>query len=154
MESFINSQWRGKMKNSDHKVSVNINVSAEKAWEIIGAVNGVDKWLAPIETCRIEGDKRYCTTEEGGFEEDILKVDHENKELHYAIPEQNMMPVSNILGMMKVRKSDEENSVVDWKWAFDVEENSEEQAKEMLSGIGQMGIEGIESLIKSGNSSN
>ena len=142
------------MKKSDHKVSVNINVSPEKAWEIIGAVDGVDKWLAPIETCRIEGNKRYCTTGEGGFEEDILKVDHENKELHYAIPEQNMIPVSNILGMMKVRQSNDNNAVVDWQWKFDVEENSEAEAKEMLSGIGQVGIQGIESLILSNNIAN
>ena len=142
------------MKKSEQKVSVNINVSPEKAWEIIGAVDGVDKWLAPIETCRIEGDKRYCSTEEGGFEEDILKVDHENRELYYAIPEQNMIPVRNILGMMKVREGDDNNSVVDWQWRFDVEENSEAQAKEMLAGIGQMGIQGIETLIQSGNMDN
>jgi len=142
------------MKKSEQKVSVNINVSPEKAWEIIGAVDGVNKWLAPIETCRIEGDKRYCSTGEGRFEEDILKVDHESRELYYAIPEQNMIPVRNILGMMKVREGDDNNSVVDWQWRFDVEENSEAQAKEMLVGIGQMGIQGIETLIQSGNMDN
>lgn len=142
------------MKKSEHKVSVKINVSPEKAWEIIGAVDGVDKWLAPIETCRVEGEKRYCTTEEGGFEENILKVDNEKKELHYDIPEQSMIPVSNILGMMKVMNSDDNTAVVNWQWTFDVEETSEAQAKEMLTGIGEMGIKGIESLICSRRSDN
>jgi Polyketide cyclase / dehydrase and lipid transport len=134
------------MKKSEHKISVAIDVSAEKAWEIVGAVDGVDKWLAPINTCRVEGDKRFCSTDDGAFTEDILKVDDYNRELHYAIPQQNMMPISNILGMMKVRENNDK-AIIDWQWEFDVEENTEEQAREMLSGVGQMGIKGIESLI-------
>ncbi len=134
------------MNKSEHKISVAIDVPAEKAWEIVGAVDGVDKWLAPINTCRVEGDKRFCSTDDGAFTEDILKVDDDNRELHYAIPQQNMMPISNILGMMKVRENNDK-AIIDWQWEFDVEENTEEQAREMLSGVGQMGIKGIESLI-------
>lgn len=137
------------MKKSQQKVSVKINVSPAKAWEIIGGVDGVDKWLEPIQTCRVEGDKRYCTTADGGFEEDILKVDNENRVLHYAIPEQHMIPVKNIVGYMKVREADIDTAIVDWEWKFDVEENQETQAKEMLVGVGEMGIKGIENLILS-----
>lgn len=139
------------MKKSEQDISIEINASPDKAWEIIGAVDGVDKWFEPIQVCRVEGDKRYCTTAEGSFEENILKVDNENRELHYAIPEQNMIPVKNILGMMKVRKGNDNNAIIDWQWKFDVEENLEGQAKEMLAGAGQMGIKGIEKLILSGS---
>ncbi len=135
------------MKKSNHKISATIDVTPTEAWQIIGAVGGVDKWLAPIQACRVEGDKRFCTTEDGEFSEDILKVDHENKVLEYLIPSQNMLPVENIQGRMQVTAS-EGKAVVEWAWAFDVEETNEAGAKEMLSMVGNMGITGIESLIK------
>lgn len=138
------------MKKSHQKVSATIKVSPEAAWNVIGAVSGVDKWLAPIQTCRVEGSKRYCTTEAGEFSEDILKVDHANRQLEYAIPIQNMIPVRNIVGQMKVLKNQEDQTVVEWTWDFDVEETQEQEAKEMLAMVGNLGISGIESLIHNG----
>ena len=135
------------MKKSDHKISVTIDVTPSEVWQIIGAVSGVDKWLAPIQACRVEGDKRFCTTEEGEFSEDILKVDHQNRVLEYRIPSQNMLPVENIQGRMHVQDS-QGKATVEWAWEFEVEETNEASAKEMLSMVGSMGISGIESLIK------
>lgn len=142
------------MKKSEQKVSVTINATPEKVWEVVGAVKGVDKWLAPIEACRLDGDKRYCTAEGKEFEEDILKVDHEKREFHYAIPKQHLIPVQNIFGIMKVRGSEDNQSVVDWQWTFDVEEDQEATAKEIFTGMGQMGIKGIEDYITSNISKN
>ena len=60
-----------------------------------------------------------------------------------------MVPVKNIVGLMKVNETDNHKSLINWQWKFDVEENLEEQAKEMLTGAGQIGIQGIEKLILS-----
>ena len=79
------------MKESNHKISLTINTTPEAAWKIIGGVSGVDKWLGPITAGRVEGDKRYCATEEGEFSEDILKIDNENRVFKYAIPSQHMI---------------------------------------------------------------
>lgn len=135
------------MKKSNHKIAVTIDVTPADAWQIIGAVSGVDRWLAPIQACRVEGDKRFCTTEDGEFSEDILRVDHQNRVLEYRIPSQNMMPIENIEGRMQVVEQEGKASV-SWTWDFDVEEANEASAKEMLSMVGNMGITGIESLIK------
>lgn len=138
------------MKKSNHKIAATIDVTPNEAWQIIGAVDGVDKWLAPIQTCRVEGDKRFCSTEEGEFSEDILKVDHDSRVLEYHIPSQNMLPVENIQGRMQVTES-AGKATVEWAWDFDVDEGNEASAKEMLSMVGNMGISGIESLIKRGD---
>ena len=135
------------MKNSNHKVALTIQASPEAAWDVIGAVNGVDNWLAPITACRVEGNKRFCSTEEGEFSEDILKVDHENRVLKYSIPAQHMIPVQNIIGEMRVVATDEGKATVEWTWNFEVEENNEAQAKETLTMVGSMGINGIEAYI-------
>ncbi|MBV6442617.1 MAG: SRPBCC family protein [Haliscomenobacteraceae bacterium CHB4] len=139
------------MKKSNQKISVTIDVSSEAAWGVIGAVDGVDKWLAPIQACRLEGNKRYCTTEGGEFSEDILKVDHENRVLSYGIPVQHMIPVKNILGYMQVHDSANGQATVEWSWDFDVEEAREAEAKETLAMVGNIGITGIEALLKGSN---
>ena len=139
------------MKRSNHKVAVTIGVTPSSAWDVIGAVSGVDKWLDPITECRVEGSKRYCTTEHGQFSEDILKIDNENKVLKYSIPQQNMIPVENIVGQMQVLKADNNQTTVEWSWDYDVAEDEDSKAKEMLSGVGSMGIKGIENYINSRN---
>ena len=139
------------MKKSNEKITLEINVSAEKAWKVIGAVDGVDKWFAPILSCRVEGKKRICSTEAGEFTENIEKVDHQNRIFQYAIPEQNMIPVKNIFGTMKVNDLGNEKSSVEWSATFDVEENKEMEAKEMFKGAWTMGIQGIEKHINSKN---
>lgn len=127
-----------------------INATPEAAWKVIGAVTGVDQWLAPVITaCRVEGNKRFCTTETGEFSEDILKVDHRQCELHYAIPQQHFLPVKNIVGVMKVRARDDNQALIEWSWTFEVEPHREAEAKEMLAATGALGIQGIENLVLS-----
>lgn len=136
------------MKQSNQKVVLEINASPEDAWKVIGAVDGVEKWFAPVITaCRVDGQNRYCSTEEGDFTEDLLKVDHENRLFKYGIPQQPIMPVENIIGSMSVNEASNGNAEVTWEWTFEVSESDEAQIKEMFAGMGQMGIKGIESLI-------
>jgi len=134
------------MNTSSFEIERTIGVSADEAWNIIGAVSGVDKWLAPITDCRVEGDKRYCSTEEGSFEEDILNVDHDLRVLEYAIPQQHMIPVSNIQGKMAVTESNN-GATINWSWTFEVLPENDEVAKQSLEMVGGMGIAGIEKLI-------
>lgn len=127
------------------------DVSPEAAWKVIGAVDGVDKWFAPmITSCRIEVNKRICRTDTGEFTEGIEKVDHANRVFQYTIPEQQFnVLVKNIFGTMQVSEANNGKASIEWSWKFDVNESEEQQAKEMFAGAGAMGIAGIERLIKS-----
>ncbi len=137
------------MKKSNYTVQKRVNISAEEAWDIIGSVSGVDKWLGPITACRVEGSKRFCSTEDGAFEENILKVDHENKVFKYDIPKQHLLPVQNIIGEMSVHTNHQSETLIRWSWSFEVAENHESGAKETLEMMGNMGIDGIEQLVHS-----
>ncbi len=138
------------MKKSQQTVKQIIDVSPEAAWKVIGAVDGVDKWFAPmITSCRIEGDKRICGTHSGEFIEGIEKVDNVNRVFQYTITEQHLMPVKNIFGTMQVTEAEDGKASIEWSWLFDVEAGAEQQAMEMLAGAGALGIAGIERLIKS-----
>lgn len=138
------------MKRSEQTVELNINVAPEAAWNIISALTGVEKWLNPvIVNSRVEGDHRICSIDGGEFTEDIISVDHDNMLLQYGIPEQPMMPVENIIGSMKVIAKENNTATIRWHWAFEVANNENEaQAKEMLAGVGTMGIKGIEKLVQ------
>lgn len=138
------------MIKSQQKVSVQVTSSSADVWDVISRVSGVDQWLAPMITaCRVEGSKRYCSTEGGEFEENILKIDHEHRTFKYNIPTQHMIPVENIVGTMMVHEAANDGAIVDWSWSFDVENDDKAaQAKEMLAQAGEMGINGIDALIK------
>ncbi len=135
------------MKNSNFEISQTIDVSPDEAWNVIGAVSGVDEWLAPITSCTVEGNKRTCGTAEGSFEEEILNVDHETKTLTYRIPSQHMIPVENIAGRMIVTSAEGGKATITWAWEFDVVDEKSEEAQGAFQMIGSMGISGIESLI-------
>ncbi len=132
------------MKLSSKRIELPVEISAAQAWDIIGAVDGVDKWFPEvIKACRVEGNNRYCTTDEGSFQEDILKVDHENRVLRYGIKEQNLLPVRNIIGTMSVLDTDS-STRIRWEWEFEVDAENEASVHEAFDGLGQMGISGIE----------
>lgn len=134
------------MKKASFFVEKSIEISPEAAWQIIGAVSGVDQWLGPITACEVHGAKRICSTESGSFEENILKVDHDHMEFHYEIPQQHMIPVQQVKGLMKVYKNAEGNARIFWSWDFEVTNENEQLAKSTLEMFGHMGITGIAQL--------
>ena len=138
------------MKMSKKTVSKTISVSPEAAWQIIGAVSGVDKWFAPlIQTCKLEGNKRFCTTEGGLLEEDILEVNHEDRIFRYSIPKQPIIPVENIFGTMKVLEAENNQTTIEWTAEFKVQAEKEAEAQQMFEDAYGMGIQGIENYILS-----
>lgn len=140
------------LKKSDAIILKTISTTPESAWKVIGAVGGVDKWFAPlIQSCRVEGNKRFCNTEAGILNEDILEVDHQNRVFRYAIPEQKLIPVDNILGKIRVLEVENNKTAIEWSAAFDVLPEREAEAKEMFIGAWTMGIEGLERYINSSN---
>lgn len=140
------------LKKSGAIISKTISTTPEAAWKVIGAVGGVDKWFAPlIQSCRVEGNKRFCNTEAGVLNEDILEVDHNNRIFRYAIPEQKLIPVENILGKIRVLEAEDNKAAIEWSAAFDVLPERETEAKGMFIGAWTMGIEGLEKYINSSN---
>ena len=74
-----------------------------------------------------------------------MTLDNEKMLFEYHIPTQHMLPVENITGAMQVLSN---NGVsIKWSWDFDVEDENEAAAKEALSQIGGMGIQGIQDLV-------
>ncbi|WP_298541876.1 SRPBCC family protein [uncultured Aquimarina sp.] len=125
-----------------------VNAPVEKVWANISKASGVHEWLPMIETCSLEGQgegaKRVCTTENGVLNETILKIDHENKTFQYAIDEQTLFPISDIVGTMSVR-NDNGKTILDWNLDFSLEdENIFSMIEQAIAGMYAAGAAGLE----------
>lgn len=134
------------------KTSHVLNAHIDSVWSNISKASGVNEWLPIVETCSLEGQgegaKRKCTTENGFLNETIVKVDHDSKTFQYAIDEQNLFPITDILGTMALREENGE-TVLDWNLEFSLEdENVLPMIKEGVGGLYQAGAQGLESISK------
>lgn len=141
------------MKQSKESVRVQINATPEAVWKIIGATSGVDKWFSSIiKSCRVEDGKRFCETTDGlPLVEHLLEINHETKTFRFAIPKQDMLPVSNIVEVMKVLDGEDGKAVVEWSGTWEVLPENEIVAKEAFTGLWTMGIKEMETYINSKN---
>jgi carbon monoxide dehydrogenase subunit G len=123
-----------------------INAPIDKVWANISKATGVNEWLPVITACKLDGDKRVCTTEQGDMNETILKVDNENKLFRYAIDSQPLLPIENIVGTMQVFEV-EGKTQLNWDLDFTLQDGimlpMVQQAVEGMYAAGAKGLETI-----------
>ncbi|SFO05836.1 Polyketide cyclase / dehydrase and lipid transport [Algoriphagus ornithinivorans] len=133
-------------------VTVTLPIPMDKAWEVIGAVGGVDTWSPIIKSCRIEstregGLKRYCSAEQGELIEKILLLDHQNHVLSYAITEQPILPVSSLVSSIEV-SGDDFQAVIKTTSTFEVNDGANPvEIKSMIEQIYTGSYAGIAALV-------
>ena len=138
------------MKIAEENLIQKLNVPANQVWKLVSQVGGVDQWFGSLITsCKVDGDNRYCETVDGvKLEEKILLINHEERIFKYAIPEQAMLPVENIVGTIKVSADTDDSSEVEWSATFEATEENALIAKEAFKGLWAMGLKEMEGYIK------
>ena len=133
------------MKQTVSTVHV-LDASAERVWENISKGTGVDEWLPVITTCRLDGNKRICSTEQGDMNETILKVDHENRVFQYAIDKQPLLPIEDVVGTMQVIDADGKTKL-HWSLIFTLgNDASFDAVKQAIENLYTAGANGLERL--------
>jgi uncharacterized protein YndB with AHSA1/START domain len=123
-----------------------INAPIEKVWANISKATGVNEWLPVITACRLDGNKRVCTTEQGDMNETILKIDNDQKIFQYAIDEQPLLPIAHIIGTMQVFEQDN-NTKLNWNLEFTLQnETMYETVKQVVEGMYAAGANGLEKI--------
>lgn len=127
-----------------------INAPIENVWANISKTDGVDLWMPVITSCRLEGtgvgSKRVCTTEQGAIDETILTIDNENKIFQYAINEQPLLPIANIIGTMKLNDLGKATEL-EWTLEFTIaDESLLSMVKEGLYQLYASGAKGLETI--------
>ena len=134
------------------KTSTLINASPESVWNKIRRGEAVNKWLPMVTECRLEGEgigaKRVCTTEQGDLNETILIIDEENKIFQYAINEQPLFPIENVIGTMTLF-SKGKHTILNWDLDFTLSDESHfETIKQAIEGMYAAGAKGLENISK------
>jgi uncharacterized protein YndB with AHSA1/START domain len=123
-----------------------INAPIEKVWANISKATGVNEWLPVITACRLDGNKRVCSTEQGDMNETILKIDNDQKIFQYAIDEQPLLPIADIVGTMEVFEQDN-NTKLNWNLEFTLQdETMYEMVKQAVEGMYAAGANGLEKI--------
>ncbi len=141
------------MKTYHEKISKQLNVSPQRAWELISAVEGVDKWFASlIKTCEVTDGKRVCHTHDGqSLEEQVLEVNDETKTFRFAIQKQTMLPIENIIETMTVTSDENGQAIVDWSASFEAAEENALIGQEAFRNLWNMGLAEMEKFINQKN---
>lgn len=123
-----------------------LKANPEKVWKTISKASGVNDWLPIITSCKLDGDRRICSTEQGDLKETILEIDDKNKTFTYAIDEQPLLPIQNVVATMKVI-SKNEYTELSWNMDFDIEDESQLPiVEEAVRGLYSAGAEGLEKV--------
>lgn len=139
------------MRQFKERISHQIDATPTQAWELIGAVEGVEQWFASlIKTCTFDNGKRYCETVDGvQFEEHVLVLDHDTKTFQFSIPEQELLPVANIIETMIVSNGTSGKAVIEWSATFDATEENGPIGQEAFRNLWTMGLNEMENFINS-----
>jgi hypothetical protein len=104
----------------------------------------------PVTTCRLEGQgagaKRICGPQAGDLLETIVKIDLATRTFQYAIDEQPLLPITDILATMVVEAADGQTLL---RWTLEGARLDEAQATMVQAAIADMyaaGAAGLERL--------
>ena len=135
------------MKNSTAQIK--IKVSANDAWEVISDLYQVENYLPGVSTSEVtfteEFTNRTIVLMDGShYTESIIKIDDENKELHYAMLEPSPFPYRHLKGTIKVIPFIDECCEISWTCTYQVTNELYEEIHALLRLIMSLGIKGIE----------
>jgi mxaD protein len=130
------------------KASGTINASADEVWSLVSDFNGLDKFVEAVADCTTEGTGigavRTLTLADGGeVIEKLESLDHDQRLLTYSIVE-SPMPIQNYTGTMQVDELEDRRSKFSWSSTFDAVDGTEDEMKEALKGLYNLGVKGLQ----------
>ena len=135
------------MKNST--VILKVRISANDAWEVISDLYKVENYMPGVSSSEVTFAEDYTNRsvvlmDGANYTERILKVDDENRELHYAMMEPSPFPYKNLQGVIKVLPFINEGCEISWTCNYYVTNNLFQEIDALLTLIMTLGIKGIE----------
>lgn len=110
-----------------------IQAPIEKIWKFLRDFNGLPSFHPAIKDSKIEkgnpdevGCVRYLTLETGFVREELLLLDDTNFTLNYSIIENNL-GLQNYFAAIRLKKSNNSNTICEWYANFDVNEGIDKQ---------------------------
>ncbi len=127
-------------------MSIEINVSADEVWKLIGELNAVPDWHPAVSESHTEGKgkgsvRRLSLAGGGTIIERLERIDDDERLYSYSIVD-SPLPVSDYSATIGVRdKGDGTARVVEWSSEFRPSGASESEASKVIQGIYDAGFE-------------
>jgi len=131
-------------------VTKEVNVSADAVWAAVEPFSGIEHYspiASSIVTGSGEGAKRTCTMPDGAqIHEELTVLNSADMYLEYVILE-SPLPVFNYTGKVKVTRTGDDSCEISWGSTYEVVPEAAAQMDEMLTGIYNAIISGLEELV-------
>ena len=126
-----------------------INAPAADVWAVISDFNALPKYVAAAVESKVDGEGvgtvRTLTLPDGALlRERLEQLDADGMSLQYSILD-GPLPVADYLSTMKVTPS-EDGCELEWSCEFNAAGASDEDARTAMTGIYQMGFDGLAKL--------
>jgi len=129
---------------SNVEVRKTININAELAWDTIRRSDGLETWFPAITSCRLDGDKRFCTLAGGGdVVETILEIDNRSRIFRYSVDE-HPLPVGPVQTSIQIIERGSNCEVI-WRANFEGSDEGVKMVAPMLEGLYAQGIDALAS---------
>lgn len=131
------------------------SLDVAKTWAIIGDFCGIQTWHPAVETCTLsdkDGAKLRTLALKGGgtIVEKLESWDDEKHAYTYSIVE-SPLPVSNYSSTLSVKADDDGGAGIRWVGTFDAKGATDEEAKAVIEGIYEAGLNAILEKAKAGS---
>lgn len=131
-------------------MQTDLNVDAQKVWDLIGGFNTLPDWHPAVEKSELneEGSMRKLNLVGGGeIIEKLEKIDDNERVYTYSIVN-SPLPVANYTATIRVKDNGEGNSSVEWSSEFSADGAPENEAIKAIQGIYQAGFDHLKKIFE------
>lgn len=130
-------------------MSLNLGVSADKVWDLIGGFNALPDWHPAVEKSEIEGEGKGSVRTlhlvgGGEIRERLEQIDDEGKLYSYSILS-SPLPVANYNSTIRLEEGDS-GCKVTWESDFQPAGAPESDAVDVINGIYQAGFDNLKKM--------
>jgi hypothetical protein len=131
------------------KMSIDLGVSADQVWDLIGGFNALPDWHPAVEKSEIEGEGKGSVRTlhlagGGTIRERLEQIDDEGKVYSYSILS-SPLPVMNYNATLRLREG-ESGCTVEWESDFQPSGAPEGDAVEVIRGVYQAGFDNLKKM--------
>jgi len=131
----------------DLHLKTTVNASPDELWDLLRDFNGTPKFLKAVASSSLEGEGvgavRTLTLANGAqLQERLEEFDDSARRLAYSLVS-GPLPVQSYVAVVQVSDLGDNRSELTWSTTFEPRGVSEDEAKGVVQGICQMGLQGI-----------
>ena len=131
-------------------MSLDLGVSADKVWDLIGGFNALPEWHPAVEKSEIEGEGKGSVRTlhlagGGTITERLEQLDDEGRHYSYSILS-SPLPVANYNSTLRLKEKPEGGCTVEWESDFQPAGAPEADAMQVIQGVYQAGFDNLKKM--------